>query len=482
MKPLSGLNLRLLASALLVFGLATRTVASAPLVTVTLDTENPGLVIPADFEGLSFEASQLLPGPGGIHYFRRDNHALIHLFHTLGIKSLRLGGNTADRDARKLPDEADLDSLFAFAKAAGVKIIYCLRLHGGDPQADARTAKYIMDRYASQMDCFSIGQEPSSYPKPYSYSDYEKDWRKFADTIIAAVPDVKFCGPSVHKNPAWARQFIADFGQASHVILITEHFYPGGAGNKVPAPEVGRDCMLSDNFVKSYETLYNGFVPAALSDGLPYRLEEANNYFNGGAKGVSDTFAAALWGLDFMHWWAEHGAKGVNFHTGDFVSANYRLEPAKYTAFFSTRNGYVSRPLAYGIKAFDLSGHGRVVRVELSSGSSRLAAYAVLGNDNDLYVTLINQEHGADAQTLTVAVRPSRTRFKSGQILYLIAPDHNVAAISGETLGGTEIEVDGNWNGKWTLLKPPENDTGTFTVQIPAVCAAIVKLLPMSKP
>ena len=50
------------------------------------------------------------------------------------------------------------------------------------------------------------------------------------------------------------------------------------------------------------------FVPQAISNALPYRLEEVNNYFNGGATNVSNTFASALWGLDFMYWWAAHGA------------------------------------------------------------------------------------------------------------------------------------------------------------------------------
>ena len=64
----------------------------------------------------------------------------------------------------RLPDEEKLDlgvddSLFGFVQAAGVKVIYCLRLHNGDPQADAQTVKYIMDHYASSVDCFSIGQE-----------------------------------------------------------------------------------------------------------------------------------------------------------------------------------------------------------------------------------------------------------------------------------------------------------------------------------
>src|SRR5947209_1525845 len=49
---------------------------------------------------------------------------------------------------------------------------------------------------------------------------------------------------------------------------------------------------------------------------LPYRIAECNSVFGGGKKGVSNTLASALWGLDFMFVLAEQGAAGVNFHTG----------------------------------------------------------------------------------------------------------------------------------------------------------------------
>jgi hypothetical protein len=136
--------------------------AEAP-VSIQVDANHPGLSVPTDFAGLGFEVAILRP-ENGTHYFRPDTRPLINLFHTLGIKSLRLGGNTSDRDVRELPSEADLDSLFTFARAAGVKVIYCLRLHNGDPNVDAQTAKYVMDHYAPLVDCFSIGQEPSAYP------------------------------------------------------------------------------------------------------------------------------------------------------------------------------------------------------------------------------------------------------------------------------------------------------------------------------
>jgi hypothetical protein len=462
-------------------------VAAATPVAITLDLQHPGPAISAAFEGLSFETSLLLPADNGVHYFRPDNQPLINLFHTLGIQSLRIGGNTGDRDAKKLPSEADLDSFFAFAKAADVKVIYCLRLHNGDPQTDAQTAKYIMDHYAAQMECFSIGQEPSAYPvakkdtrpqnermgsghEKYQYANYAADWKRFADAIRAAVPAAKFSGPGVHNNGGWAQKFMADFGRSNHVSLVTEHLYAGGAGNKVTSPEIGRDRMLSDEFTRKYQRLYDSFVPMCISNGLAYRLEEANNYFNGGAKDVSNTFASALWGLDFLYWWAAHGAAGINFHTGDRVAAGYTLQPSKYTAFFSTTNGYIVRPLGYAIKAFDLGRHGTLVPTRVSNPDRlNLSAYAVLGDDNALYLTVINKEHGPEGHDAIISIHASKN-FRQGEIISLAAPDDDVAATTGETLGGAIIRNDGSWRGNWKTLG------SLSSIKVPVAGAAVIRL------
>jgi len=467
-------------------------------ISIRVDASNPGAAIPPDYSGLGFEVSLLRP-ENGTHYFRPDNEPLINLFHTLGIKNLRVGGNTSDRDVRQLPSQADLDSLFTFAKAAGVKVIYCLRLHNGDPNVDAQTVKYLTDHYAPQLECFSIGQEPSAYPvesadarantermgatnEKYSYASYREDWKTFADAIIAAVPEVKFCGPSVHNNGEWARRFMEDFGHSNHVVLITEHLYAGGAGGKVPTPEIGRDRMLADEawgsngFPKVYQKLYDSFVPMALSNGLPYRLEEVNNYFNGGATNVSNTFASALWGLDFMYWWAEHQAAGLNFHTGDRVAAGAALLPSKYTAFFSTTNGYMIRPLGYGIKAFDLGGHGKFVPITVSDASKlNFSSYAVLGGDKNLYVTLINKEHGNNVRAGTITLNTG-THFTQCETISLAQSAGDVAATSGVTIGGAEIKSDGSWAGAWKTLSLP--NTGALSVTVPAASAVIVKLMP----
>ena len=103
----------LLACLLLVSALATLNLRAAESpVTISIDAKSPGAAIAPDFSGLSFETSLLLPNENGVRYFRPDNLPLIQLFHTLSIKSLRIGGNTSDRDAKQLPSDADFDSFF----------------------------------------------------------------------------------------------------------------------------------------------------------------------------------------------------------------------------------------------------------------------------------------------------------------------------------------------------------------------------------
>ena len=69
--------------------------AQAP-VTLTIDPRVPGVALPADVLGSSFESSNLLPGPVGEHLLSEGNKPLISLFRTLGIRSLRVGGDRAD--------------------------------------------------------------------------------------------------------------------------------------------------------------------------------------------------------------------------------------------------------------------------------------------------------------------------------------------------------------------------------------------------
>ena len=66
-------------------------------VTVTVQDDGQGAPIAPAFLGLSYESSMLLPKDGH-YYFDAGDQALVNLFQTLGIKSLRVG-----RSPSKMP-------------------------------------------------------------------------------------------------------------------------------------------------------------------------------------------------------------------------------------------------------------------------------------------------------------------------------------------------------------------------------------------
>ena len=47
----------------------------------------------------------------------------------------------------KIPDLQDIDRLFAFARAAGVKVIYSVRLQKNTPEEAAKITKYVTEKY-----------------------------------------------------------------------------------------------------------------------------------------------------------------------------------------------------------------------------------------------------------------------------------------------------------------------------------------------
>ena len=442
-------------------------------VTVTVDTRSPGPTIPDDYAGLSFEMQYVLPHTNGSYYFSPKKRPLIAMFKTLGIKNLRVGGNTADRPGVAVPGPVDADSLFGFAKAARVKVIYTLRLRQGSAENVVPIAQHIERHYRAQLACFAIGNEPDVFTKEYPV--FREEWKKYVAAITAVASDAKFCGPcATPTRVAWSRQFADDFAKSGLITYITQHDYPGGDSRRATNVVVARDRMLSPAFLDHYEKFYNAFAAAAVSNGLPYRYDEANSFYDGGALDASDTFASGLWGLDFLHWWAAHGACGINFHTGDKVAARDMNKPCRYAVFWTSSRGYDVHPLGYGLKAFQLGGHGRVLPVTISNtGALDLTAYAVRGAGRNLFVTIINKEHGAEGHSADLTINGAGISGR-GRVIFLGAPDGDVAAKTGVTLGGAAITDNGSWKGKWTSLKADK--TGQCVVTVPAASAAVVEL------
>lgn len=246
------------------------------------------------------------------------------------------------------------------------------------PSDDAAIAGYISTAgYQSSLQAISIGNEQDWHgflhgqggtdPNISNLPTYLTDWQKFASAIDQTVPESyaspdtgsystssyytgSSCNTSYPNGVSWTQGF-ADCKATSGGIItsqissVTQHLYVGGCHCWTTAgvqfflsTTQAIEDMLSGDWVDNdtgsgpqlatgpyglepytpYQWLYNNNVSPVLSDHLAYRLTESNAFL-GGIDGASNTFTGALWALDYMHWWAAHGAAGVNFHNNQWL-------------------------------------------------------------------------------------------------------------------------------------------------------------------
>lgn len=448
--------------------LAHAALAQSP-VTLTIDTGSRGYAIPPDFAGVSIFTGTQVPGHRGVpgNLFSGTNHQLITLFTNSGIHHLRLGATGSPNSGARNLNRTDIDSLFAFAKATHIKVIYSLHYLDG-----VATAKYVWDHYRPWLDCFAIDNEPDNRRKGGSgaavgkYTNYLAGWRTLASAVTNILPGAKFAGPDA-AGRTLALRFAKSERNSGVVSLITQHFYVGG--NPIKRGVDTRKAienMLSRTWVTNqYPRLYHDVLRPVMKEGFPFRLTESDDYTHGVAN-ASNAFASALWALDYLHWWAAHGASGVNFQNTEWLVTD--------TFHPDSSGNYQIYPKAYAIKAFDLGSRGNVEQVAMANPDGlNLTAYAV-GDASNLYVTVINKEHGPGARAATVRILANDFSSGGAEVMFLIPPNGDIAATNGITLGGAPISNEAPWRGRWATVKPAAN--GQCTLVVPAASAVVVKM------
>lgn len=339
-----------------------------------------------------------------------------------------------------------------------------------------------------------------------AYPSYLDDWQDFANTILGSVPAATFSAPDTgaystlttytpnsSTGVSWTQQFAEDeksvkngIGAALLVDATQHHYVGGGPGSTTTQQAI--DNMLSRNWVNDtqiskgpegpetytpYPWLFTHNLEPVLKDGVAYRMTEANDVL-GGVLGASNGYAAALWALDYMQWWAQHGMAGVDFHNKQWIKTD-TIVPSPNPCIVVCGN-YQTAPKGYGIKAFDLGGHGYVEPIAISNPNNiNVTAYAV-GSAQDLYVTIINKTHSStnDITDAVVTIQPSGVTAASAASMILTDGDPGNATLMTATLGGASILNNARWLGQWTPLGPDTN--GSVTVTVPSTTAAVVRI------
>jgi hypothetical protein len=216
-----------------------------------------------------------------------------------------------------------------------------------------------------------------------------------------------------------------------------------------------------------YAWFFSTHLAAVAAAGQRYRLTESNDYL-GGIPGASNAFASALWALDYLHWWAAHGAAGVNFHNKQWLYTDTIVpDPATNGA------RYMVTPKGYGIKAFNLgsAGQSRPVTIDNTDGIN-LTAYCV-GTPSEDCITVINKTHGAHAADADITIEPRASGRPSAQFITLSSAPPGDPAQADATLGGTPITGDTAWNATWTALAASQAGIG---LSVKATTAAVVRI------
>ena len=437
-------------------------------VRLTLGKE-PGPTIPDDFLGLGYEISSVAR-PG---LLSASNRVYTQLVQTLGAGGvIRIGGNTADYASYSptatalstsygsVMNDAVLDDLGGFLAATSWSVIWALNLGRGTVEQAVAEARTIVRIAGRRLLALEIGNEPDLFPNekhrpaPYTYEQWLIDYRRFKSAIRGVLPGVSLAGPDVAGHTEWVTRYAADEGRDA--VLLTHHYY---RGNQNPGSSIDELLGPDPKLQHQLDDLH----AASKASGLPYRICEVNSFSGGGKPGVSNTFASALWVLDYLYTLAANGCAGVNMETGvnqhDFISS--------YSPIGDEHGHYSARPEFYGMLAFAQGSRGHLLPVTLDAAPPELKAYAIQAASGDVTVTLINK--GANGASLTVEAPASA---RKAHALRLTGPA--LDATNGVTLGAAEVARDGTWKAR--RFEPIAFSERTAHIDLPAGSAAILRL------
>jgi hypothetical protein len=419
---------------------------------LTVYPERLGNPIAPDFAGLSYETSQL----SDPSFFSRENALLAGFHRRLGAAGiLRLGGNTSEFSVwsptaapiQPVPEALGPDTgrhpaprrpvtplavrnLRGFLELSGWRLIYGLNMGSESAATVAAEAAYVAEVMGERLVAFQLCNEPDLFhqnglrPADYDYHRFATEWRRYFHAVRRRLPAVAVAGPDTAGDNEWLLRFADE--QRQDLAFLTHHYYAEG-----PPTDAS---MTIGRLLGPSARLKAEFAAAAATrrqTGLPFRMAETNSCYQGGKPGVSDTFASALWAADLMYQLAQAGATGVNFHGGGY---------GWYTPVAGTRdNGFLARPIYYGMLLFAVAGAGRLVMTELAGRTDgALAAYCLKTSDGTLKLVLLNKSLDRDAALVVAA-----PGVKSASVLRLIAPRPDDT--TDVTFGGAVVGNDGAW-------------------------------------
>ncbi|KAG4430882.1 hypothetical protein IFR05_013641 [Cadophora sp. M221] len=353
--------------------------------------------------------------------------------------------------------------------------------------ATVASAPYVCKALRGNLDLFSIGNEPDLFwlagqrDSSYTEAQYYTEWNDMYKALRANMKcDQKTFAPSFagvanfslwRLDPLKAWNLLQPRVQDRSIKEFSQHNYMEAATS--PGVTLQRTLMNHSNIVVIAEKLNRVFSKI---NGVPYVIGEHNSLARQGKPGISNSFGAALWGVDFNLYMATQGVKRQHMHQG----TNYRYQSWQPVEGKNTKGTKAPYYGNIGVAAF-LGGIKSLVNLPLDEMNAAYAGYD--GKLKRVILINLNQYNASDWNQDFVNNYPRPVKdFQldlpcGGGIRRLIANGSD--AITGATFDGYSY----NWeldNGKPVLLKNvTRGETfrrGIARVSVPYSSVAILDL------
>jgi hypothetical protein len=462
--------------------------------TLTVENATEGQPIPAGFVGLTTEYR-------GLEAYAGTNPATLDPVFEQLIRNLapgqspvlRIGGDSTDWTWWPVPHMARpggvkytlnqtwLQVASALAKNLDARLILGINFEADSGRvASAEGQAFVGGIGRERIAALELGNEPELYaafpwyklpdgqhvrgrPPTYDYPEFIQD---FANVSRSIPRDITLAGPSTGSS-VWIPVLGQFLAANRDVGLATLHRYP--LKHCSPTSQVTIPEILSNTSSTGLAQSVAGAVASAHAHGVPLRIDEMSAISCGGVRGVSDSFATALWSLDALFAMARVGVSGVNVQTA----------PGSFNALFNVAeaNGNWQAsvyPAYYGLMMFAQAAPpgSRLLKLSGAPGND-VNAWATRAPDGDVRVVLIN-DSTSDGSTVTV-----RLPALGGPAALSRLQAPNAQANQGVTLAGQSFGSEtttGLLAGQSTLavVKPVD---GSYVITVPAASAALLTVL-----
>jgi hypothetical protein len=480
----------------------------------------PGLSIPhvgAAFWGFSIEmsvANQVL-GRNSSYISVPFLNLMSNLQDRGGGVVIRVGGNTQEFAALvpSLPNgltfsktasgaktttqtPAGLYTLDMFYLLSNISAVVDVKWFLGIPFNDSVNWRLSIAEYGQQILGDNLlglqaGNEPDFYqqfgtrPAPYGPQNYSDD---IAGLLAAmeANPNIPnknmLIAPSVASGNwtpemVWNTGFIQQY--SGHLFCLSVEHYP----NNNCAAQFTNDgpIIIPQTIFGNYTThsaavnLVQPYLNSALlaqQAGKPFYMFETNTASCGGFAGISDSYGAALWAIDYGMQLAYGNFTHGLLHTGGQNSFYnpFTAPPGNQSAYHQWSVGAIYYSAIVMAEAFGTSNTSQIVDLGANAESDLTPAYAIYEKGSLSKVALINfmDDNQTGTHDLQVTLEVTSGVPQSVQVKYLSATsvsDRNNITWAGQNLGD-DFTVDGRFRGTLNVVTIQCN-VGANTCVIP---------------